>query len=74
MEGVQEHVCWDLFQGIEIMQDEMQWYFSFTLSYYEIYSGKIYDLLNNHAKLKVQEDKNQTIWVSGLLEQDVHSP
>jgi hypothetical protein len=43
---------------MEIMQEETGRYFSFGISYYEIYSGKIYDLLNNHAKLKVQEDKN----------------
>lgn len=28
---------------------------------YEIYGGKIYDLLNNHESLKLLEDKNQRI-------------
>jgi hypothetical protein len=41
------------------MLEETGRYYAFTISYYEIYSGKVYDLLNNHAKLKIQEDKNQ---------------
>ncbi len=49
MEGVQESVCKDLFQGMEIMMEEMGRQFIFSLSYYEIYSNKIFDLLNNHA-------------------------
>jgi hypothetical protein len=28
---------------------------------YEIYGGKIFDLLNNHETLKLLEDKNQRI-------------
>jgi hypothetical protein len=43
---------------MEIMMEEMGRQFIFSLSYYEIYSNKIFDLLNNHAQLKVQEDKN----------------
>jgi len=28
---------------------------------YEIYGGKIYDLLNNHEQLKLLEDRSQKI-------------
>jgi hypothetical protein len=28
---------------------------------YEIYGGKLYDLLNDHGLLKLQEDKNGMI-------------
>jgi len=28
-----------------------------TVSMYEIYGGKLYDLLNNHESLKLLEDK-----------------
>jgi hypothetical protein len=38
---------------------------------YEIYGGKIYDLLNNHEVLKILEDKNNKIQVAGLKEQFV---
>ena len=40
---------------------------------YEIYGGKIYDLLNNHEQLKLLEDKNQKIQIQGLKEQFVQS-
>ena len=35
---------------------------------YEIYGGKVYDLLNDHEQLKVLEDKNQKIQLQGLKE------
>lgn len=38
---------------------------------YEIYGGKIYDLLNDHQKLEIREDKNNTIQIAGLKEQFV---
>lgn len=38
---------------------------------YEIYGGKLYDLLNDHSQLKLQEDKNGVIQVAGLREQFV---
>jgi kinesin family protein 2/24 len=40
---------------------------------YEVYGGKIYDLLNNHEVLKILEDKNNKIQVAGLKEQFVQS-
>ena len=41
---------------------------AFSMSFYEIYGGKIIDLLNNKKKLQVQEDGNGKIQVSGLEE------
>ena len=38
---------------------------------YEIYGGKVYDLLNDHNELKLREDKNNTIQIAGLKEQFV---
>jgi hypothetical protein len=35
---------------------------------YEIYGGKLYDLLNNHEQLKILEDKSQKIQIHGLKE------
>ena len=40
---------------------------------YEIYGGKVYDLLNNHEPLKILEDKNQKIQIQGLQENFVSS-
>lgn len=42
-------------------------------SYFEIYSGKVFDLLNGKAKLRVLEDAKQQVQVVGLQERAVES-
>lgn len=74
MEGVQEQAVNDLFQGAEIMNEECGRSYQFNVSYYEIYGGKVYDLLNNHQSLKLLEDKNGNITVAGILMQEASSP
>lgn len=37
-----------------------------TVSFYEIYCGRLYDLLNSRAELKIREDAKQNINVIGL--------
>ncbi|CAL8279568.1 unnamed protein product [Lota lota] len=38
------------------------------VSFFEIYNGKVYDLLNKKAKLRVMEDERQQVQVVGLEE------
>ncbi len=58
MQGLQELAVRDLFDmGINYFQDHHR-NFTVTVAMYEIYAGKLYDLLNNHEALKVLEDKN----------------
>jgi kinesin family protein 2/24 len=40
-------------------------------SFFEIYSGKVFDLLNNKLKLRVLEDGKQQVQVVGLKEEMV---
>ncbi|XP_061477744.1 kinesin-like protein KIF2B [Rhineura floridana] len=40
-------------------------------AFFEIYWGKVYDLLNWKNRLRVLEDRNQQVQVVGLLEQEV---
>ncbi|XP_051866398.1 kinesin-like protein KIF2A isoform X2 [Pristis pectinata] len=40
-------------------------------TFFEIYSGKVFDLLNRKAKLRVLEDGKQQVQVVGLSERDV---
>ncbi|KAM3874439.1 LOW QUALITY PROTEIN: kinesin-like protein KIF2A [Diretmus argenteus] len=40
-------------------------------TFFEIYSGKVFDLLNRKAKLRVLEDGKQQVQVVGLHERDV---
>jgi hypothetical protein len=46
----------------------------YKVSFFEIYGGRLFDLLNNRNKLLVQEDANQKIQVSGLTENEVKTP
>lgn len=45
----------------------------FYMSMYEIYGGKVLDLLNGKKKLQVLEDKNNKIQIYGLEEKAAHS-
>lgn len=48
MQGLQELAIKDLFdRGVTYFQDHNR-NFTVTVSMYEIYGGKVYDLLNNH--------------------------
>lgn len=42
-------------------------------SFFEIYSGKVFDLLNDKAKLRVLEDAHQQVQIVGLSEELVES-
>ncbi|XP_048457716.1 kinesin-like protein KIF2C isoform X1 [Rhincodon typus] len=44
-----------------------------SVSFFEIYSGKVFDLLNKKAKLRIMEDNKQQVQIVGLREQDVFS-
>ena len=48
--------------------------FDFYVSFFEIYGGRLYDLLNGKNKLSVLEDKNQKVQIYGLEEKEVLSP
>ena len=43
------------------------------MSFFEIYGGKVSDLLNGKKKLQIQEDGNSKIQVSGLTERQASS-
>ncbi|KAK6188947.1 hypothetical protein SNE40_005018 [Patella caerulea] len=42
-------------------------------SFFEIYSGKVFDLLNNKTKLRVLEDAKQQVQIVGLREESVNN-
>ena len=48
--------------------------FDFYISFFEIYGGRLYDLLNNKAKLTVLEDKNQKVQIFGLESKKAENP
>lgn len=48
--------------------------FDFYLSFFEIYGGRLFDLLNGKNKLTVLEDKNQKVQIFGLEQKLATSP
>uniref|UniRef100_T1J371 Kinesin-like protein n=1 Tax=Strigamia maritima TaxID=126957 RepID=T1J371_STRMM len=44
-----------------------------SASFFEIYCGKVFDLLNDNAKLRILENGSQQVQVVGLVEQAVDS-
>jgi len=73
MQGLEDLAISDLFDKGYNYHTQEQRNFKVTLSMYEIYGGKVYDLLNNHEQLKLLEDKSNKIQVQGLKEQFVSS-
>lgn len=64
MKGVQSSSIWDLFNfASNQYRDEEATY---TISFFEIYGGKLFDLLNNKNPLIVQEDYNNKIQIPEL--------
>ncbi|XP_055942068.1 kinesin-like protein KIF2A isoform X2 [Argiope bruennichi] len=47
--------------------------FTVCCSFFEIYSGKVFDLLNSKSKLRVLEDGKQQVQIVGLREKEVHT-
>ncbi|GIX98732.1 kinesin-like protein KIF2A [Caerostris darwini] len=47
--------------------------FTVNCSFFEIYSGKVFDLLNNKSKLRVLEDGKQQVQIVGLREKEVRT-
>ena len=57
----------DIFEYLE----DNQAYKTIAVSYFEIYCGKVFDLLNNREKLVVREDAKQNVNVVGLSRHQV---
>jgi len=61
MQGLENLAIADLFNKGYDYHTQQQRNFKVTLSMFEIYGGKLYDLLNDHAQLKLLEDKSNKI-------------
>jgi kinesin family protein 2/24 len=58
--------AYDVIQLLEQYEDLEVW-----LSFYEIYCGKLYDLLNNKEMVTCREDAKQHVNIVGLTEKKV---
>jgi kinesin family protein 2/24 len=69
MKGIEDTAIDTIFNTIQSQDKKLVVY----LSFFEIYGGRLFDLLNNKNKLSVLEDSNQKIQIFGLEEMVVET-
>ena len=74
MKGIQDYAIENLFQIFRQIERTTNKRFTFYISFFEIYLGILYDLLNKRNKLMALEDKNQKVQIFGLTEKEASSP
>ena len=74
MIGIQDIAINNIFQIFNDLGKRTNKIFTFYVSFFEIYLGLLYDLLNNRNKVQALEDKNQKVQIYGLTELRVSSP
>ena len=74
MQGIQDAAIYSIFDNFTEIQTALKKKFKFFISFFEIYSGRLYDLLNNRNKVMALEDKNQKVQIYGLTEKEVFNP
>ena len=70
-QGLYMLACNDIFRNL---RDPRYAHLQAYVSFYEIYQGQLYDLLNERKKLFAREDGNQNVVIQGITEFSVHSP
>ena len=74
MKGIQDLAIYTIFENFTELKNHIKKNFKFFISFFEIYSDRLYDLLNNRKKVSALEDKNQKVQIYGLTEKEVFSP
>ena len=74
MKGIQDEAIYNIFDNFLDLKKVLKKNFKFFISFFEIYSGRLYDLLNNRNKVMALEDKNQKVQIYGLTEKEVFTP
>ena len=74
MKGIQDAAIYNIFENFSELATQLNKKFKYFISFFEIYSGRLYDLLNNRNKVQALEDKNQKVQIYGLTEKEVFNP
>ena len=74
MKGIQDAAIYNIFDDFSEISKQLDKKFKYFISFFEIYSGRLYDLLNNRNKVQALEDKNQKVQIYGLTEKEVFNP
>ena len=70
-QGLYMLACRDIFDFLQ--RPEYRDQLAAYVSFYEIYQGQLYDLLNDRKKLHAREDGNQNVVIQGIEEFEVQS-
>ena len=71
MKGIQDAAIYNIFDNFLELKKIFKKNLKFFISFFEIYSGRLYDLLNNRNKVSALEDKNQKVQIYGLTEKEI---
>ncbi|KAF7284201.1 hypothetical protein GWI33_022451 [Rhynchophorus ferrugineus] len=69
--GIYTLTAQDIFKNVYLNKTSRK--IIISCSFFEIYTKKVYDLLNHKTSLKILEDAQQQVQIVGLTEQVVHS-
>ena len=70
MKGLEKEAIDDLYKASKKMGNT----FDFYVSFFEIYRGVLYDLLNNKNRVEILDDKNGKVHIYGLYNQIAETP
>ena len=70
MKGLEKEAIDDLYKASKKMGNN----FDFYVSFFEIYRGVLYDLLNNKNRVEILDDKNGKVHIYGLYNQIAETP
>ena len=73
MKGIQNYSIDNIFENFYLLSKQIKRCFKFYISFFEIYSGRLYDLLNNRNKVLALEDKNQKVQIFGLTQKEIYT-
>eukprot|EP00928_Gymnodinium_smaydae_P031022 TRINITY_DN22909_c0_g3_i1.p1 TRINITY_DN22909_c0_g3~~TRINITY_DN22909_c0_g3_i1.p1 ORF type:complete len:892 (+),score=168.33 TRINITY_DN22909_c0_g3_i1:67-2742(+) len=71
MTGIQRQLAEQAFEHIKSCTETP---LEVSVSFFEIYGGRPYDLLNNRQRLETLEDARNEVQIAGLTEREVESP
>lgn len=73
MKGLQEYFINDIYRLAHQSASYRNMGVQFSISFFEIYGGKVYDLLNNREQLTILEDKNNNVQIQNMTEKPAPS-
>lgn len=74
MTGIQRQMAEHIFEELQRYSSSGNGPLNVSVSFFEIYGGRPFDLLNNRQRLETLEDSKNEVQIAGLVERAVASP